>query len=110
MPRVNKNSTVRYRVRATIPQGNGLWELKEWTAASLAHIRELHPELEKYPVHHLKNICKYQQPDGSWKARSKTNRVQPTVFVERLGFTQIPGQPLRRRKAPPQSECPDCPE
>ena len=79
--------------------GQGRWELKEWKAASLEHIRELDPQLAKHPVHFYKNICQYQQPDGSWRSRSSFHRAPQTIFVERLGFTQVPGQPLRRKKS-----------
>ena len=111
MPRVNKETTVRYRVRALVVDIDGLPVFKEWKAASFQHIQELDPSFADLPMHYFKNICRYRQPDGTWRARSRKPRVQRHIYVERLGFTQIPGKPLRAKRAAlhPKSPAPSAP-
>lgn len=119
MPRVNKNTTERYRVRALVTDVDGMHGLpvlKEWKAASFQHIQELHPTFAELPVWYFKNICRYEQPDGTWKARHGKPRVQRHIYVERLNFIQVPGVPRRPcsksrhprtpKKTPPSDETP----
>ena len=92
MPRVT-DQTKRYIVERLRMNEKGEMECTAYYASSFQHIAEL--DNHNHPLHYYRNICIYQQEDGTWKGRSKRARQPRFMFIRRIGFTQVPGRPLR---------------